>query len=93
MLAWWGGGIYSYKGRTYAQPQKYHALGPARQDVGLYRALGLGQVFAGICRGAAALYRVSVGVCAAVFATDAKARRRRDHRPVAGYFDRSKVAF
>ena len=75
------------------QPQE-HRRRPAARSAGRgHRAVGLGEVLAGLrhhlCRGAAALRRVAFGLRPAVPRADGEARRRPDRRALAGHRHRA----
>ena len=78
-----------------AQPPQRRPRAAARQADRVHRAVGLGQVVAGVRhhlrRGPAPLRRVAVGVRAAVPRADGQARRRLHRGPVAGDLDRPEV--
>ncbi|CAA9295630.1 MAG: Excinuclease ABC subunit A, partial [uncultured Gemmatimonadaceae bacterium] len=79
--------------RTRAQSQERRRHDPARPPHGDHRALGVGEVVAGVRhhlrRGAAAVRGVALGLRAAVPRADGEARRRRDRGALAGDLDRA----
>ncbi len=79
--------------RACPQPQGHRRRHPARQARRHHRAVGLGQVVAGVRhavrRGPAPLRRVAVGLRAAVPRADGEAGRRPDRGFVSGDFDRA----
>ena len=79
--------------RARAQPQERRPDDPPRQARGVHRAVGLGQVVArlrhDLCRGAAPLRRVALGLCPPVPGDDAEARRRPDRRALARHLHRA----
>ena len=78
--------------RPRAQPQGRHGRAAARRAGGHHRAVGLGQVVAGVRhdlrRGPAPLRRVAERLRAPVPRADGQAGRRLDRGPVAGDLDR-----
>ena len=79
--------------RARAQPQERRCGHPARPARGVHRAVGLGQVVARVrhdlCRGAAPLCRIALGLCAAIPRHDGKAGHGPYQRPVPGDFHRA----
>ena len=94
LLQWRDGQARSHRrlGRPRAQPQGHQPRAAARRARGHHRAVGLGQVLAGLRhhlrRGPAPLRRVAERLRAPVPRPDGQARRRLDRGAVAGDLDR-----
>ena len=86
-------GLHPHPGCAHPQSEEHQSRSAASSADRHHRPVGLGEKLArvrhALCRRAAALRRIAVGVRAAVPAADGKARRRSDRRPVAGDLDRA----
>ena len=89
--------IHRHSRRAHPQPAQRRSGAATRSADRVHGPVGLGQILAGVrhdlCRGAASLRRVPVGLCAAIPVDDGKARSRAHRRPVAGDRDRAEIHF